>query len=196
MNMIAKAMAGRLLGADDPMGRLNWARDSAWRFMPPVRDEMGGQVLHDVDLAINKVLALVGRNEARDFVNVLHTHEHVLPLGAMVWAAVGKEPGFTPASLLEQLKRRGRYQPEEIDRLALALPLDLVEAKTEWRAALSDADEFIRERPHEEVGCLYYSASRNRFAAPSPGVSLEEQGLVAHFGQPGGVLPWVADVAD
>jgi hypothetical protein len=35
--------------------RIAWARDSAWRFMPLVRDELGGLLLHPVDLAINKV---------------------------------------------------------------------------------------------------------------------------------------------
>lgn len=161
--------------------------------MPLVRNETGGLTLHEVDLAINKALTLAGRDEVRDFVDIMHAHEHILPLGSMVWAAVAKDPGFTPASLLEQLKRRGRYRPEEVARLALAAPFDLAEAKTAWRTALSDAHEFIRQRPHEEAGCLYYSPARDRFAAPSPGLSPREQGLVVHFGQPGGILPRVAD---
>lgn len=183
-----------LVEEGDQATRIDWAHDSAWRFMPLVRDETGGLVLHEVDLAINKVLTLAGRDEARDFVDTLYAHEHILPLGAMIWAAVGKDPGFTPASLLEQLKRRGRYQANDIARLALAAPFDLAEAKTVWRAALSGANEFIRERPHEEVGCLYYCPSRARFAAPSPGLSLREQGLVTHVGRPGGILPRVVDV--
>ena len=182
-----------LVATGDQATRIDWAHDSAWRFMPLVRDETGGLVLHEVDLAINKVLTLAGRDEARDFVDTLYAHEHVLPLGAMVWAAVGKDPGFTPASLLEQLKRRGRYQPEEIERLALATPFDLAEGKTSWRTALRDADCFVRERPHEEVGCLYYSPGRDCFVAPSPDLSLQEQDLVTHFGQSGGILPKVAD---
>jgi len=179
---------------DREVTRIDWAHDSAWRFMPLVRLADGGLVLHEIDLAINKVLTLAGRDEARDFFDILHVHEHVLPLGAMIWAAVAKDPGFTPASLLEQLKRRGRHQPEDIARLALAAPFDLAEAKTAWRSALSDAHEFVRQRPHEEVGCLYYSPARDRFAAPSPGLSPREQGLVIHFGQRGGILPRVADV--
>lgn len=183
-----------LVRADDEATLIDWAHDSAWRFMPLVRNDTGGLMLHEVDLALNKVLTLAGRDEARDLVDILYAHKHILPLGAMIWAAVGKDPGFTPASLLEQLKRRGRHQPEEIDRLALATQFDLAEAKTAWRAALSDADDFIRRRPHDEVGCLYYYPSRGCFAAPCPGLSLEEQGLVAHFGQPGGILPRVADI--
>ncbi|UCF41756.1 MAG: hypothetical protein JSW43_05375, partial [Gemmatimonadota bacterium] len=41
--------------------RIDWAHDSAWRFLPLVRDPLGGFLLHPVDLAINKLLALAGR---------------------------------------------------------------------------------------------------------------------------------------
>ena len=177
----------------DELTLIDWTRDSAWRFMPLVEHETGGLLLHEVDLAINKVLTLAGRDEARDFVDIMQVHEDILPLGAMIWAAVGKDPGFTPVSLLEQLKRRGRYQPEDMARLVLASPFDLADAKTAWRAALSAAAEFVRSRPHHEAGCLYHSPSRSCFVAPSPEPSLRQQGLVAHFGQPGGVLPRVAD---
>ena len=193
-DMRAWRMAGRLVEAGNQPTLINWSHDPTWCFMPPVSDERCGVTLHEVDLAIDKVLTLAGRDEARDFVDTLHAHQHILPLGAMIWAAVAKDPGFTPASLLGQLKRRGRYQPEEIARLALAAPLDLVEMKATWRAALSDADRFIGERPHEEVGCLYYSPSRDCFVAPSPGISLKEQGLIPHFGRPEGILPKVAEL--
>ena len=161
--------------------------------MPLVRLDNGGLVLHEVDLATNKVLALAGRDEPRDFVDILYAHENILSLGALVWAAVAKDPGFSPTSLLEQLKRRGRYQPQEIDRLVLAAPVDLVKTKAAWRAALAKAGEFILERPHEEAGCLYYSPCNDCFVAPSSEFPLEKQGLVRHFGQPGGILPRVAD---
>jgi hypothetical protein len=45
--------------------KVEWARDSSWRFMPTVRDARVGFVLHPVDLAVNKVLALAGRDESR-----------------------------------------------------------------------------------------------------------------------------------
>jgi hypothetical protein len=173
--------------------RVDWAHDSAWRFMPAVRDELGGYLLHDADLAVNKTLALAGRNEVRDFVDILYLDEHVLPLGALVWAAVGKDPGFTPWSLLEQLKRRGRYRPEDVERLDLAEPFDLVEAKTRWLAALEAAEAFIAGRPPDEAGCLYYSAEEDRFVAPKPGTDLEDTGILPHFGRPGGVLPTIPE---
>ncbi len=173
--------------------RVDWAHDSAWRFMPLVRDELGGLLLHPVDLAVNKVLALAGRDEPRDFVDILFVHRRVLPLAALCWAAVGKDPGLTPLSLLELLKRRGRYRPEDFARLHLVEPFDLAGAKQTWLAALEDTDAFVRERPPEECGCLYYSTVRQQFVVPRRDASLADQGIVPHFGAPGGVLPRMAD---
>ena len=36
-------------------------------------------------------------------------HEQVLPLGAVVWAAVGKSLGFTPEGLINEIRRLARY---------------------------------------------------------------------------------------
>lgn len=174
--------------------QIDWAHDSAWRFMPTVRAPDGFMVLHEVDLALNKTLALAGRDEPRDFVDILYAHERILVLGGLVWAAVGKDPGFTPLSLLAQLKRRGRHRQEDIERLDLTEPFDLAGAKSTWLDALSDAEDFVRSRPADEVGCLYYSPSEDRFVAPLPDTPLEDQGLVTHFAQTGGVLPQPAGV--
>lgn len=177
---------------DEEATRIDWAHDSAWRFMPLVRDPLGGLLLDPVDLAVNKVLALAGRDEPRDFVDVLFVHERVLALAALVWAAVGKDPGLTPLSLLELLRRRGRYRPEDFERLALVETFDLEQAKATWLGALDDADAFVRRRPPDEYGCLYYSTREKRFVVPRPDASLSEQHIVPHFGRPGGVVPRVA----
>lgn len=163
---------------------VDWAHDTAWRFLPLVVSPLGARLMHPVDLAINKVLALAGRDEPRDFVDILFIHEHTLPLGAMIWAATGKDPGFTPRSLLELLKRRGHYRPEEFARLDLARPFDLQQAKPQWLQALSDAEAFIATRPPEEVGCLYWDPHAERFVAPDP-----QQSVFVHFGTRGGVVP-------
>jgi hypothetical protein len=174
--------------------RVDWAHDSAWRFMPLVRDDLGGLLLHPVDLAVNKLLALAGRDEPRDFVDILFVHRTVLPLAGLAWAAVGKDAGLSPLSLLELLKRHGRYRPEDFARLRLTEPFDLAAAKQEWLSALRRAEAFARERPPEEIGCLYYSRRLDRFVLPEPGVVLEEQGMAPHFGKPEGVLPRIADL--
>jgi hypothetical protein len=162
--------------------KIEWAQDSTWRFLPTIKSADFGYLLHPLDLATNKVLALAGRDEPRDLLDTLHLHEHVLPLGALVWAAVGKDPGFSPLSLLEMLKRRGRLQPADLARLDLAGPMDLPTIKRSWLAALDEAEAFVRRRPPAEAGCLYWSATSGQFVC-------EAADAVPHFGQPGGVLP-------
>ena len=54
-----------LVGSGEARLRLQWARDSAYRFFPLVEHEDFGLTLHPYDLATNKVLAMVGRLEAR-----------------------------------------------------------------------------------------------------------------------------------
>jgi hypothetical protein len=182
-----------VVARDQDATRVDWAHDSAWRFMPLVRDPLGGLLLDPVDLAINKVLALAGRDEPRDFIDILFVHERVLPLAGLCWAGVGKDPGLTPLSLLELLKRRGRYRPEDFARLRLVGPFDLPRGKQTWLAALAEAETFVRRRPPDEYGCLYYAVQRERFVLPRGDASLADQGIVPHYGAPGGVLPRVAD---
>ena len=78
--------------------KLEWLRDSDFRFFPTVRDDVFGYVLHVVDIATNKVLAAAGRREPRDVLDLLTIHDRHLPIGAVVWAAVAKDPGFAPES--------------------------------------------------------------------------------------------------
>jgi hypothetical protein len=102
---------------------MEWARDSAFRFFPLVEDEDLGLVLHPFDLATNKVLALVGRVEARDWIDVIACHERLQPLGYLAWAACGKDPGFTPSGILEQARRSSRYTDDEVSSLAFEGPV-------------------------------------------------------------------------
>jgi hypothetical protein len=175
--------------------RIDWAHDTAWRFLPPIRDPIAGWLLHPVDLAINKTLALAGRDEPRDFVDILYVHTEVLPLPALVWAACGKDPGFSPLSLLELLRRRGRYHPRDVERLALHTPFDLTAAKQRWLTLLDEIDAFVRTRPADELGALYWDAARAHFVCPALADRIGPPGpLRLHFGEPGGVLPQPADL--
>jgi hypothetical protein len=164
--------------------RVDWAHDSRWRFMPPVRLEHAGYVLHPVDLAVNKVLALAGRDEVRDFVDILYLVDRVLPLGALAWAAAGKDPGLNPAMLLDLLARKGRIQQRELDRLDLARPIDAGEAAQHFRHAVESGREWVSTRPPDEAGCLYRRPGSALFFAPGPG-----EACVPHRGAPGGVIP-------
>jgi hypothetical protein len=175
---------------------VDWAHDTAWRFMPVVRDPGGWFRLHDVDLAINKLLALAGRDEPRDYVDTLDAHDRILPLGALVWAASGKDPGLSPHRILELLKRRGRPRQAELDRLHLARPFKASRAKETWLRALAEAEAFVSSRPAHELGCLYFHASTGTFRAPEAERTLDEQELAPHFGAPGGVLPVVREARE
>jgi len=175
---------------DGERTKIEWAHDSAWRFMPAQAHPDSGYRLHPLDLAINKVLALAGRNEARDLLDVLTVHRDVLPLGALCWAAAGKDPGFTPLSLLELLKRRGRFQPADFARLRLVAPVDLADLKTRWTAAIEQADTCVAEGDPREIGCVYYDRERSSFVAPTA-AERREAHIVPHYGRPGGVLPEV-----
>lgn len=167
--------------------KVEWARDTAWRFFPAQADVDFGYVLHPIDLAINKLLALVGRDEPRDYLDVLVTHEKVLSLGAQLWAACGKDPGYTPHGLLELLKRRGRYRPEDFQRLHLHIAVDVKELKQKWLRALEEAEKFVEGANPSEIGCLFFSKSKQRYVQPELPVNKEDTTL--HFGRLGGVVP-------
>jgi hypothetical protein len=178
-----------VVSRDGSATQIDWAHDSSWRFMPVVADPLGGYLLHPVDIATNKALALAGRDEPRDFVDILYVLDEIMPLGALVWAAVAKDPGYNPRSLLEQLRRRGKVRPEEVARLDLRTAFDLESARHQWREALDQAETFVMRRPADEAGCLYYDRAADRFVEPASDRTLEEQGLVIHYGRPGGLLP-------
>ncbi len=76
---------------------------------PLVEHEDFGLTLHPYDLATNKVLAMVGRLEARDWIDVISAHERVQHLGLLLWGACGKDPGFGPGAILNHA-RRSRIQ--------------------------------------------------------------------------------------
>ena len=140
---------------------------SAFRFYPVQADEQFGYRLHDADAAVNKVLALAGRSEMRDFVDILHLDDTHLPLGALAWAACGKDPGYTPEFLLEHAARHVAYTQDDLDRLALRKPLDLRDLKRRWLAALGRARTLVAALPPDEVGCLYVGPDRKPVAPES-----------------------------
>lgn len=163
---------------------VDWAHDSAWRFMPTVRLEGIGHVLHPVDLAVNKVLALAGRDEPRDWVDALYLDRTYLSLGAMIWAATGKDPGMNPSMLLEFLGRKGRVQQRELDRLILTGDVKLETLRRQWIDSLEAARAFVLSRPPEEAGHLYVEERTGRFFTPHP-----EDAYRLHAAREGGVLP-------
>ena len=74
-----------------------------------MRDELFGYMLHQIDLATNKAVAAADPRVPRDIVDLVTIHERILPLGAVVCAAIGRFPGPTPEQMLADIVRNGRF---------------------------------------------------------------------------------------
>jgi len=51
-------------------------------------------------LTWRRIRLWAGRHELRDLIDAVTVNERILSLGAVIWAAVEKSPGFTPEGLL------------------------------------------------------------------------------------------------
>jgi hypothetical protein len=175
--------------------RLQWTRDSAYRFFPLVQHADLGLVLHPLDLATNKVLALVGRLEVRDWIDVIECDAKVQPLGYLAWAACGKDPGFGPGAILEQAGRSARYSGEEVMALSYdGTPPDPGELSRRWHTILGTAKEIIDLLPPEQVGtCVINPGGPLYIGPPSELASALEHGRVDfHPGSIRGAFPQVS----
>jgi hypothetical protein len=142
-------------------------------------------------LTINKFLALAGRAEFRDYLDILQLDEGYLSLGATAWAACGKDTGYTPSLLLDMANRHACFRESDVRAEHLARPVDLRELKKQWLAALGRAESLFRSLPGEELGCLYLDAE-NRPVTPDP---LDHGGfsnLKRHRGSVRGAWPTIS----
>jgi hypothetical protein len=173
---------------------VQWARDSAYRFFPLREDDQLGLTLHPLDLATNKALALVGRLEPRDWVDMLECHARLQPLGCLLWAACGKDPGYTPDFLVE-LAARQRYAQPELDTLAFdAPPPDASALSRRWKTAIAEAREIVNLLPPESAGTCVLSQNATPFVGTIDELRNEysQNRLLFHPGRIGGVWPTLA----
>lgn len=144
--------------------RIQWAVDSAFRFFPAIEDPVFGYRLHDLDLAVNKVLAMAGRREPRDYADVIRLHQDGTPLAALAWAAPAKDPGFTPELLLDEINRNSMY-PES--RLRSETGQDPRVLKKILLTATREARDLFGTLPLTQAGHLYLDR-RSHAALPDP----------------------------
>ena len=168
--------------------KLEWVHDSAFRFFPVEPDEELGCRLHRFDAATNKLLALSARSEARDFVDAIHLDATYVSLGALAWAAAGKDEGLNPRLILDLSDRFARYRQADLDALHLTAPLALPELKSRWAGALDRARQLVEALPAEEVGCAYLDAATQAPATPDPAGDTFPK-LLRHRGTVGGAWP-------
>ncbi|MCX6853648.1 MAG: hypothetical protein NTV80_01955 [Verrucomicrobia bacterium] len=114
----------------DASVEIDWAADSAFRFFPIENDLMFGKRLHLFDLATNKALTVSARAETRDLVDLVEL-DKTYPLEATVWAACGKDEGFSPLFLLAMMRRFARISRATLQEIQ-ARQLDPIELKKAW----------------------------------------------------------------
>jgi len=171
---------------------LQWAQDSAFRFFPLVEHEDFGLALHPFDLATNKVLAMVGRLEVRDWIDAITCSEELQPLGYLAWAACGKDPGFSPKMILSGARRTCRYTAEEV----AALHFDGVaptagELSVRWHAIVDEADMIVDCLPPGHAGECVLTLDGGLFAesADSLRSAVADRQVAFHAGSIRGALP-------
>lgn len=181
------AMAGERL-------RVEWARDSAYRFFPLVRHDELGLALHPFDLATNKVLALVGRLEVRDWIDVMASDERIQPLGYLAWAACGKDPGFGPRAILEGAARSGRYSADEVAQLAFdGPPPDAAHLARRWHRVLEAATDVVSALPPARTGTCVLTPEGHLFRGQVEALTraLVSGSVLFHEGRIRGTLPQI-----
>jgi len=175
---------------DGEQVKLEWVADSDFRFFPPVPDPQFGYMLHPIDLAANKAIAAANRRELRDIVDLVTIHNEVLPLGALIWAAVEKAPGFTPEAMIEEIRRNAHHPREAWDALASEPALHPGETLSGLRAALDEAEAFVRAMPTDKIGLLFLSGGQ--VIQPDPARLTD---YIEHAGVRGGHWPSNPDIA-
>jgi hypothetical protein len=165
--------------------KLEWCRDSAWRFFPIERDELLGWRLHWFDAITNKALAMGSRAETRDLVDIV-SYAPRCPLHAVIWAACTKDPGFGPLLLLDQMRRHARVSAAQLREMGASF--EPQELKTRW-IGLADAAEPEIERAGTlglEVGLA--------FVHPEGTIGwFDDAGAVPHRATLGGATPRIVD---
>ncbi len=170
---------------------LDWAHESSWRFLPLVPIEGGGVMLHPIDLAINKLVALANRREPRDVVDVIFADVHILPFPALVWAVVEKNPGLNPASYLEQFRRR-TLTPEDAAYLRFTGAYSVEDAALHFRRMIAETDAFNAANTHREPGALLQDRRSGEFFLPQS--EDDWANTREHRGALGGVIAQAADL--
>jgi len=124
------------------------------------------------------------------------THDKLQPLGYLVWAACGKDPGFSPASLLAEAGRSGRYSQPELNELAFegSAP-DARDLGAKWHRMLSEAQTIVEALPSHESGKAVLDRQGAPYRQPPETLNadLQEHTVVFHEGRIGGVWPVFRD---
>ncbi|MEX2580727.1 MAG: hypothetical protein WD342_16840 [Verrucomicrobiales bacterium] len=126
----------------------------------------------------------------RDYVDIVEL-DRTYPLEATIWAACGKDPGFSPILLLEMMRRFARIHPRQLEMIQ-ARHLDPIELKKAWIAMSDRAETEITRladtRPEIPIGVAFVDDDGN------PGWIGNDPSLQVHHPSLRGCWPTLAGV--
>jgi hypothetical protein len=138
------------LGVVDPVGGIASTVELGvdWRAHPPVQLEIG-PVLHPADAVANKLCALYGRAEVRDYIDVHGALQDGRYAGAeLLRMAVDHDPGFDPLMFAEALRAVRRFPFSAFDLYKLTPD----QAEALCVRLLDWADEIEAANPQGDLG--------------------------------------------
>src|SRR5690606_17823032 len=88
--------------------------------------------------------------------DILHLNEKVISLAACIWAACGKDPGFTPELMLDMINRHAVFTPDLLAAEALVRPIDARKLKSDFLGLLEKSRQTLKHLDPNQIGCLYF----------------------------------------
>lgn len=182
---------------DGERTEIQWGTDSTYRFFPLIEDDVTGFTLHPIDLAANKLSALVGRTEPRDWIDVIACIREIQPLVYLLSAACGKDPGFSPASMLEYVARRHYTQAEIDEKIIPEGTYDAAELCSFWHRQVEHARVALTCFPRDKAGMCVLDGNGNPYKF-GPSVFLaalrgEADPVIFHEGRICGAWPTIVE---
>jgi hypothetical protein len=181
---------------DEKTVLIQWRRDSAFRFFPLIEHPILGLALHPFDLATNKILAMSGRLEPRDWIDSIECSRSVQQLGFLAWAATGKDPGLNPNMLLDDASRL-HYSQAEISMLDFEKEVpDVALLSKTWKEEISTGKKILEVLPEEMLGrcVLFMNGKLYNSTAEELKKDLTQKKIVFHEGKIGGAWPEIKNV--
>ena len=145
---------------------LQWTHGLVREFFAPVPDPKFGWRLHFADLAVNKVLTAGSRMKKRDFVDIWMLDRHVIPLWRMACAVPGKDPDFSPFSVVEEASRNWHFaKGRDDDRVEVVIDVSIDRMGPDLRNSFYEARSILREIDPSHYGRLQVDADGHAVAS-------------------------------
>jgi len=140
---------------DNLQTHLEWSCDTIARFLPAIHDRDLGWRLSDIDLAVNKLLALADRRDLRDYLDIVALHQSGLTIATLANAAPGKDEHLTPRLVLDNITRNTRFSLQELRSADLLAPIHPIAVKQVFLNAVADARDILSQLSLDDAGMIF-----------------------------------------